>query len=259
MLRPGSSESARALESERRRLLLRYSRHGRKDDLERLVLSYRPLARALARRYETVGARDDLEQAACEGLIKAIQRFDPDRGCAFTSFAVPTILGELRRYRRDTGWAVRVPRALQERVQAVRTATDRLTAAWGRAPTVRELADWVGCDEEEVIEALCATTSLSVVPLDGPSGADGDAGDAVVDRLGIAEPGYEQVEYLEAIEGALGALNPTEMTVIKLRFADDLTQREIAGRLEVSRSEVARVLSGAVERLRSVALSGSPA
>lgn len=258
MLRSGSSEPARRLEGERRRLLRRYARHGRADDLERLVLSYRPLARGLARRYEASGSREDLEQVACEGLIKAIKRFDPDRGYAFTSFAVPTILGELRRYRRDTAWAVHVPRAVQERIQALRAASDRLTAATGRTPTARELADWLECDEEQVVEALCAAASLTVVPLNRSSGADGDA-DTVADRLGMADPGYDQVDCLAAIEDALGKLSAAEMTVIKLRFGDELTQREIAGRLQVSRSEVARVLRGAVERLRSVAASGSPA
>jgi RNA polymerase sigma-B factor len=258
MLRPGANEPARRLERERRRLLRRYARHGRADDLERLVLSYRPLAGGLARRYESSGSRDDLEQVACEGLIKAIKRFDPDRGCAFTSFAVPTIVGELRRYRRDTGWTLHVPRAIQERVQALRAASDRLTAASGRTPTARELADCMTCEEEQVVEALCAASSQTVVPLDGPPRTDGDA-DSVGDRLGVAEPGYDQVDCLAAIEDALGKLTPTEMTVVKLRYGDELTQREIAGHMHVSRSEVARVLRGAVERLRSVAASESPA
>lgn len=255
MLRPGLREPPRLLERDRRRLLLRYARHGHPDDLERLVISYRPLARALARRYESSGGKEDLEQVACEGLIKAIQRFDPDRGYAFTSFAVPTILGELRRYRRDTGWAVRVPRALQERVQAVRAVTERVTTASGRAPTANELAHWLGCEEEAIVDALCAASSLTAVPLDGPWGADDD-GDTIADRLGDADPAYDEIECLAAIEDALGALSPTEMTVIKLRFGEDLTQREIARRLYVSRSEVARVLTGAVERLRAVAASG---
>jgi RNA polymerase sigma-B factor len=258
MLQPGANVPARSRERERRRLLLRYARHGRPEDLEWLVLSYRPLARALARRYETVSSREDLEQAACEGLIKAIQRFDPDRGHAFTSFAVPTILGELRRYRRDTGWAVRVPRAIQERVQALRAATDRLTAASGRAPTARELAHTLGCSQEEVVEAMCAASSSSVVPLHGAAGPEDGAG-RPVDRLGAAEPGYEYVECLAAIESALAALSPAELSVITLRFRHDLTQREIAGRLHVSRSEVARVERGAVERLRSAAVSGAAA
>jgi RNA polymerase sigma-B factor len=258
MLRQGPGDPAWSLEAERRRLLRRYALNGDREDLERLVVSYRPLAQALARQYDAAGARDDLEQAAYEGLIKAIQRFDFDRGCAFTSFAVPTILGELRRYRRDTAWAVRVPRTVQERAQAVRAATDRLTAARGRAPTARELAEWIGCDEEEVVDALLAASSMSTVALDGPAGSEDDPA-IVADRLGTLDPGYEQVECLAAIEDALPVLSPAEMTVIKLRFDDDLTQREIARRLHVSRSEVARVLRGAVERLRSIAVSGSPA
>jgi RNA polymerase sigma-B factor len=258
MLHSGAGDPTRSLELERRRLLRRYARHGDADDLERLVISYRPLARALARQYDAAGAREDLEQAAYEGLIKALQRFDPDRGTAFTSFAVPTILGELRRYRRDTAWAVRVPRTVQERVQALRAATDRLTATHGRNPTARELADWLGCGEEDVVEALCAASSMTAVALDSPSGADESAG-TMADRLGSADPRYEQIECLAAIEDALTTLSAAEMTVIKLRFDDDLTQREIAGRLQVSRSEVARVLRGAVDHLRVVAVSGSPA
>ena len=258
MLHSGSGDPLPSLEADRRRLLRRYARHGDRGDLERLVISYRPLTRALARQYDAAGAREDLEQAASEGLIKAIQRFDPERGCAFTSFAVPTILGELRRYRRDTAWAARVPRTVQERVQALRPATDRLTAANGRTPTARELADWLGCDEEDVVEAFCATSSMTAVALDSPAGSDDTAG-TVADRLGRTDPGYEQVECLAAIEDALTTLSPAQMTVIKLCFDDDLTQREIAGRLHVSRSEVARVLRGAVEQLRSVAVSGSPA
>jgi RNA polymerase sigma-B factor len=253
-----SMEPRRALDQRRRRLLRRYARSGDRDDLEQLVVSYRPLARALARRYEAGGAREDLEQAACEGLIKAIQRFDPDRGAAFTSFAVPTILGELRRHRRDTAWPARVPRAVQERVQAVRAATDRLTATSGRPPTAQAIADTLDCGVEEVVEALCAASSLTVVPLDDPPRPDDDGG-TVINRLGATDPGYDQVECIAAIEDALPALTQAQLTVIRMRFGDDLTQREIARRLDVSRSEVARALGAAVERLRSVALSGSPA
>jgi RNA polymerase sigma-B factor len=246
----GTHAPSGARQNVRRRLLRRYARLRRPEDLEHLVRSYRPLVRALARRFGSPDAREDLEQAASEGLIKAIQRFEPERGVEFATFAVPTILGELRRHRRDTAWPAHVPRRVQERVQAVRAATDRMTSASGKPPTARQLAYWLRCDEEEIVEALCAASSVTVVSLDGPARPENDAL-AVVDRLGTTDPGYEQVECLAAIEDALPLLSPAQRRVIRMRFGDDLTQSQIAGRLGVSRSEVARVLGAAVERLRS--------
>lgn len=238
----------------RDRWLRRYARTRRPDDLERLVLSYLPLARSLARRYATSScAPEDLEQAACEGLIKAIQRFDPDRGSSFAGFAVPTILGELRRFLRDTSWPAHVPRALQERVRAVRTAARDLTASNGRPPTVGDLADAVGTGSEQVVEALGVSAALNVVPLDGPSRVDEQDGPAVADRLGAEDGGYDRVECLATIERALPTLSRGERAALRLHFGEELTQRQIAGRLGVSRSEVARDLTSAVSRLRTVA------
>jgi RNA polymerase sigma factor (sigma-70 family) len=161
----------------------------------------------LLRRYARWQRPEDLEQAACEGLIKAICRFEPERGVAFTSFAVPTILGELRRYVRDTAWPAHVPRSLQERVREVRSAVESFAAAQGRNPTVQELALFLGCDGAEVVEALGVSSSLSVLPLDAP-GRDGDAATAsVADHIGEEDPGFERVECLTAIEEALPALS----------------------------------------------------
>jgi RNA polymerase sigma-B factor len=252
MLRPGSQNGASTDERTRERLLRRYARWRRPEDLEQLVLSYRPLARALARRYVTAAvAREDLEQAAYEGLIKAIHRFEPERGSAFTSFAVPTILGELRRYLRDTAWPAHLPRSLQERVREVRAATEDFSAAHGRHPTPRELAREMACDGEAVVEALGVSSALSVVPLDGPT-RDRDAPASVAEQLGVDDPGFERVECLAAIEGALPMLTHGQKTMLRLHFAEDLTQRQIAGRLGVSRSEVARDLGNAIARLRGV-------
>lgn len=238
----------------------RYARRRHPDDLERLVMLYLPLARALARRYATASrGRDDLEQVANEGLVKALRRFEPERGFAFASFAVPTILGELRRYRRDTAWPARVPRALQERVRNVRAAAERLSAARGRSPTSRELAEEMGCDEEQVIEALCAVSSLNVVPLDGMP-ADGDgAVPTVADQLGADDPGYEHVDCLTTIESAIPTLTGAQKRVLRLHFDASLTQRQIASRLGVSRSEVARTLDDALHRLRSATRPGRAA
>lgn len=252
MLRPGSQNTATGEERSRELLLRRYARWKRPQDLEQLVLSYRPLARALARRYATVAAaREDLEQAAYEGLIKAILRFEPERGAAFASFAVPTILGELRRYLRDTAWPAHVPRSLQERVRQVRAAAEGFGAVHGRNPTARELADAMGCEDEVVVEALGVSSALSVVPLDGPA-RDHDASASVAEQVGIDDPGFDRVECLAAIEVALPTLTPGQKTVLRLHFGEDLTQRQIAGRLGVSRSEVARDLGDAIARLRYV-------
>jgi RNA polymerase sigma-B factor len=238
----------------RERLLRQYARARSPEDLEQLVLSYRPLARALTRRYVNAScAREDLEQAAYEGLIKAIRRFAPERGAAFASFAVPTILGELRRFLRDTSWPAHVPRSLQERVREVRAATEELSAAHGRAPTVVELAGALDWDEDDVVEALGVSTSLSVVPLDAPARDREAPTVSVGDQIGFDDPAFERIEYLSAIEGALPALSNGQKTVLRLHFAEDMTQRQIAGRLGISRSEVARDLGAALAQLRAEA------
>jgi len=192
-------------------------------------------------------------QAAYEGLIKAIRRFEPERGVAFASFAVPTILGEIRRYLRDTAWPAHVPRSLQERVREVRSAAEEFSAVHGRTPTVPELALCLGCDDEPIVEALGVTSSLSVVPLHGPTRQSDAAAASVADHVGVEDLGYERVECLAAIEEALRALTKGQKTVLRLHFGEDLTQQQIAGRLGVSRSEVARDLRDAVARLRAVA------
>src|SRR3954469_14599824 len=163
-----TSRSARPRTDEqwRERVLRRHARYRRPSDLEALVVSYRPLACALARRYSSAPAGDDLEQAACEGLVKALLRFDPDRDTPFTSFAVPTILGEVRRYLRDTVWPAHVPRKVQERLRLVRQAGDRFSAAHGRAPSVAELVTALQLGEEEVIEALTAAATSRTASLD---------------------------------------------------------------------------------------------
>lgn len=254
MLQPGSQSSRQHRQkTARTSLLRRYARWHRPDDLEALVISYQPLARTLSRRYTAASCtREDLEQAACEGLIKAIRRFDPDRGTAFPSFAVPTILGELRRFLRDTSWPAHVPRSLQERVREVRSAAEEFRALHGRTATARELGEALGYEEEAIVEALGVTASLNVLPLDRPHRPDDVATPAVAEQVGVEDPGYERVEYLADIEGALGVLTCGQKTVLQLHFAEDMTQRQIAGRLGISRSEVARNLNDAVSRLRAV-------
>jgi RNA polymerase sigma-B factor len=234
-------------------LLRRYAADRDPADRDRIFDRFRPLARRLALRYAR-GAEpvDDLEQVASLGLLKAIERFDPERGFAFTSFAVPTILGELRRSFRDTAWAAHVPRSLQERVADVRSHTDAWVGRHGHMPTVRELAEALGCDEEEVIDALQAASALAPVSLE--AGAPSDEEDGVLaDRLGNEDPGFELVDDRVALGAALPALTDVQREVLRLRFEEELKQSEIAERIGVSQMQISRVLRAGLHRLSTVA------
>ena len=220
---------------------------------DELVARFLPLAKRLAQRYHR-GAEplDDLVQVASMGLLKAIDRFDPDRGTAFSTFAVPTIAGELKRYFRDKSWALRVPRALQELTQRVDHTTNRLVDELGRTPTVAEVAGALGITPEQVLEAREAATAYRAESLDRPCGEDQDAA-AVVDTLGADEPGYLQAEQSATLEAMMSILSDREREVLRLRFAEDLTQSEIARRVGVSQMHVSRLLRRAVTRLRETA------
>lgn len=232
------------------RTLLRYARDHDRRDLETLVLRYRPLALSLARRY---GTRDhggeDLDQVACMGLIKALKRFDPARECAFTSFAVPTILGELRRFCRDTGWSAHVPRGMQERVAAVRNADDTLAATQGRTPSVADIAKELGWSCEEVLDAIIAASTRGTVPLERDSD-DSTEAYSLTDSLGDVDPGFELVESLWALESSMPALTPGEKRVLRLRFGEDLGLSDIARSLSIAESQVSRCLTSALSTLR---------
>lgn len=231
-------------------LLRRYARFADPADLDRLVRRFRPLARKLALRYARGSDPvDDLEQVANLGLVKALKRFDPDRGFAFTSFAVPTILGELKRSFRDTAWSAHVPRAVQERVAEVRKVIDGWAGEQGRSPTPREVAERLSCTEEEVVEALHAQTALAPVSLDGRVGGDEEDGVSLGDRLGDTDPGYELVDDRRAIADALPLLTEQQRAVLRLRFEHDMKQSEIAAQLACSQMQVSRVLRGALETL----------
>src|SRR3954447_3936589 len=249
MPRAGRSERA-----ESDRLLRRYAAHRDPADLEELVRAFRPLVRKLALRYARGSEPlDDLEQVGSYALVKAIQRFDPDRGYAFTSFAVPTILGELKRSFRDTAWSAHVPRSIQERVAEVRMASDEHAARFGHAPTVGELARRLDCDEELVVEALQAGGALSPLSLDRSAHSEDEEGDAaLVERLGDRDAGYELVENRVAIEAALPLLSGPERQVLELRVGEELKQSEIAQRLGCSQMQVSRTLRSALDRLGRV-------
>jgi RNA polymerase sigma-B factor len=212
-----------------------------------------PLARQLARRYDRGnGSFEDLLQVASLGLVKAVDRFDVDRGMAFSSFAVPTILGELRRYFRDTSWAVHVPRGLQERVAQVSEATQRLSRELGTSPTPSEIAEDLGLSTEAVVEALDAATAHSAVSLDLPLGTD-DESDSLLTSMGAEDESYVKLEYLDAIAPAVRALPERDRLVLQMRFAEDLTQSEIAQRIGVSQMHVSRLMRRAIDRLQIVA------
>ena len=233
-----------------RQLFARFRSRGDLAAREELVERFLPLATRLAQRYHR-GAEplDDLVQVASLGLLKAIDRFDPERGFAFSSFAVPTIVGELKRYFRDKGWALRVPRDLQELTQRVNGTTDRLVDELGRTPTVAEIAGALEITAEQVLEAREAATAYRAESLDQPFGDDQDA-TSVVDTLGVHEPGYLQAEQSATLEAMMSVLSDREREVLRLRFAEDLTQSEIGRRVGVSQMHVSRLLRQAVTRLR---------
>jgi RNA polymerase sigma-B factor len=245
-------------EERRRRddeLLLRYHRDRDLDAREELVLRFVPLARQLAGRYRGAGeSLEDLVQVACVGLLKAVDRYEPERGSSFTRYAVPTVLGELKRHFRDKGWSVHVPRATQELVLKVSDAMGVLPAKLGRSPTPRDVAVAIGQPVEQVLEAMEAATAYDARSLDSPrlAGEDEDAGWTLGDTVASEEAGYERVEISETIRGTVRALPDRERLILKLRFEQDLTQAEIADRVGVSQMHVSRLLRRSLDRLAAV-------
>jgi RNA polymerase sigma-B factor len=243
--------AARAVEH---RLLVAYHRDGDLAARAELVERLLPFARDLAARYAyTDEPFEDLAQVASVGLIKAIDRFEPGRGTKFTSYAAPTILGELKRHFRDKGWAVHVPRDLQERALAVSRETEALSTALGRSPTAREVAAALGCSVEEVLEAQEAAGSYEAASLDAPTARDDGDAAPLVDLMGGEDSSYELVESREAIASTWRELPDLERRVLELRFTSDLTQREIGQRVGYSQMHVSRLLRRALDRLEAAA------
>jgi RNA polymerase sigma-B factor len=230
-----------------RQLLRRWHDHG--DEGARLELIERtlPLARTLARRYANKGeSLDDLEQVAALGLVKAIDRFDLDRDVRFTTFAVPTISGEIKRHFRDRGWMLRVPREVQELSARVSITRDRLTRETGRSPTVPELASAASVTVEQILEALGAADAYRALSLDEPLGEGIDA----LDSIGGDDDGFERVEQRYMLRSGLTHLPAREREILHLRFYEGLTQREIADRVGVSQMHVSRLIRRSLESLR---------
>ncbi len=231
-------------------LFVRWQQHGERAARDELVRRFVPLARKLARRYN--GARepfDDLLQVACLGLVKAVDRYDLERGTAFSSFAVPTILGELKRYFRDLGWAVHVPRGAQELAVKVEEAQQRLSTRTGRAPTVPELAQYLEIDIADVLDALETARAHHASSLDAPhDDGEGESG-SVGDSFGCEDPELLLADERLTVGEAARQLSERERDVLRLRFIDDLTQTQIAERVGVSQMQISRILRRAVARL----------
>jgi RNA polymerase sigma-B factor len=234
---------------ERRQLLRAYREDGDLGAREQLVADLMPLVRSLALRYAGRGEQlEDLVQVGAVGLLNAIERFDPERGVELTTYAVPTILGEIQRHFRDRAWAVHVPRPVKELRTRLTRLLDGLTAELGRSPTVEELAEAAGADEEAVLEALDADRAYTARSLSQP--LDEESGGSLGELLGGEERGYEEVEEGALVEAGLEALDARERRIVRLRFYGGLTQSQIAAELGISQMHVSRLLRRALATMR---------
>lgn len=229
-------------------------RAGSRAALEELTARYRPLASGLARRYSyTSETADDLEQVACIGLVAAIKRYDPERGRSLRAFAVPTILGELRRHFRDTGWSVHMPRPLQERARDVREMTSKMTTELQRSPTPREVAARMNLSVEDVLESRAVRRAYSPDSLDAPPANGDDDAPRTWDSLhGVEDDGFARVEAHALLERAVRALPEREQQIIQLRFGAELSQAEIGSALGISQMHVSRLLRRSLDRVGAI-------
>jgi RNA polymerase sigma-B factor len=220
---------------------------------DELIARFLPLARKLARRYASAGEPfDDLVQVASLGLVKAVERFDPTRGFAFTSFAVPTIVGELKRYFRDTSWALHVDRGAQERARRIAEAQEEVSAHTGRPPTVHELAQYLEITEEEVLDGLQTAEAYDAVSLDAPMASEDADMSSRLEVIGSEDERLELVDTQATIFAAAKHLPARERQILYLRFGEDLTQSQIADRIGVSQMQVSRLLRRSLQRLRDL-------
>ena len=218
---------------------------------DRIVERCLPLADHIARRFDGRGEpRDDLVQVARVGLVNAVIRFDVNAGSDFVSFAVPTIMGEVRRHFRDNSWSVKVPRRLKELHLRLGTATADLSQRLGRAPTATELASELGMERDEVVEGLVAGSSYNTLSIDTGGGSDDDDARAIADTLGDVDAGLDRIEDREALRPLLEALPERERMVLVLRFFESMTQTQIAERVGISQMHVSRLLAKSLARLR---------
>lgn len=232
-------------------LFRRYKEDGDLDAREKLVMSHMNLVRFLANKFKNRGEPlDDLIQVGYLGLLKAIDRFDPSRGLEFTTFATPTILGEIKRHFRDKGWSVRVPRRLQELSAKVNQATDVLTKELQRSPKVEEIAEYLDASVDDVLEAMESSSAYSSVPLESPGNSDADDAPSIIDRYATEDNVLNFTDDRLLIEEALKGFSPREREVIELRFVRGMTQVEIAKRLGISQVQVSRLLRRTLKKIQ---------
>jgi RNA polymerase sigma-B factor len=247
---PSSAQRSTGTRPSDKQLLAAYHRTGDLRARDQLVERFLPFARKMALRYNyTHEPLDDLVQVASLGLLKAIDRFDPERGHRFTSFAAPTILGELKRHFRDKGWGVHVPRDLQERALKMGREKERLSQLLGRSPTLQELANALDCPLEEVLEASEVIRNYEPASLDAPVAREDDETSALVELIGTDEDGFDLAERREAITRTWSELSDIERRVVSLRCVHDMTQREIGEQIGYSQMHVSRLLRRSVTRL----------
>ena len=234
-----------------RELFARYKQDGDAEARDQLIVSHLNLVRFLASKFKNRGeSLEDLVQVGTIGLIKAIDRFDPERGLEFTTYATPTIMGEIKRHFRDKGWSVRVPRRLQELSAKVNQATDELTNELRRSPSVAEVAERVGATVDEVLEAMESSSAYSSVPLEGGGSSEDEEGTAVIDHYGSEDADLLASDDRMVLEEAIADFSPRERDVIRMRFVEGLTQVEIAERLGVSQVQVSRLLRRTLRRIQ---------
>jgi RNA polymerase sigma-B factor len=232
-------------------LFARWQRDKDRAAREALVQRFMPLTRSLTRRYgRSSEPFEDLLQVASLGLLKAIDRYDATRGHAFQSFAVPTILGEMRRYFRDSGWAIHVPRGAQERALKVRDAQTQIAGETGHAPTINQLAEFLELDVEQVIDALRAIQAYETVSLDAPRPGGDEEAPSYGETIGADDERYELVELDVTLASVLGHISPRQRLILRMRFMEDLTQTEIAERVGISQMQVSRLLRRSLDQLR---------
>ena len=234
-----------------RRLLVRYHKHGDRNARERVIQEQLPLAEFLARKFAGRGEPvDDLVQVASVGLIKAVDRFDVDRQIEFSTYATPNILGEIKRYFRDKGWAMRVPRGLQELRQSAKEVIRDETVKTGRSPSLQELAETLDADVEGVAEALTLGRAYNTASLNAPVSHDEPDGDTIMDLQADDNVPIEGLEEKILLQEAIGGLKDQQQQILKLRFNEGKTQTEIADHIGVSQMHVSRLLRRALQDLR---------
>ena len=247
-----ASKGKPAWDKERtRELFRRYKEEGDEEAREQLIVSHVNLVRYIAAKFKNRGEPlDDLIQVGTIGLIKAIDRFDPSRGLEFTTYATPTIMGEIKRHFRDKGWTIRVPRRLQELSAKVNSATDELTARLQRSPSIEEVAEYLDTTADEVLEAMESSSAYSSVPLEAQGGNEDDDAPSVIDRYASVDGDLEASDDRIVLEEVIGEFPEADQQAIRMRFIDGMTQVEIAKRLGISQVQVSRMLRRVLRRIQ---------